>query len=461
MRLTADNVVPDGRLVQELEANFRSRGVDYLCHSYPESRLPYGLVTEAFTVATLRKADAAARAHYDREHVTPWIARNCRSACLVPVELASLDLSHLRCTVDDRSDYERIVRLFQDVADPIRIRWIDLARKLSEMPGEPKFRVSWKVSGKKVQSELVLGTAQLGMEYGIANKTGEPSRSAANKIVRTAIAHGVTSIDTARAYGDSEPILGEALSGAWRSRVDVVTKLDPFASLASDASTLEARNAVDESVRRSCEALGVKQLSTLLLHRWKHYYQWKGAVWERLLEVREEGRIASLGASVYEPEEALAAIEDPEIRHLQIPMNVLDWRWKAAGVDRAFLRRPEIVIHARSALLQGLLADSGVSWPLASQFDAARFLRSLRDFARRSHRENVIDLCLAYVRSLPWITSVVVGCETLGQLEQNLRLFCTPHLTAEQCDELESSLPVAPEELLNPSKWNLGHERSA
>lgn len=71
------------------------------------------------------------------------------------------------------------------------------------------------------------------------------------------------------------------------------------------------------------------------------------------------------------------------------------------------------------------------------------------------------DLCLAYVRSQPWITSVVVGCETLEQVDENLELLCRPKLTTEQCAELERSLPEAPEDLLNPSQWNFVHEHSA
>jgi aryl-alcohol dehydrogenase-like predicted oxidoreductase len=65
----------------------------------------------------------------------------------------------------------------------------------------------------------------------------------------------------------------------------------------------------------------------------------------------------------------------------------------------------------------------------------------------------VSDLCFAYIRSLPWITSVVVGCETLTQLQQNLDHFLRPKLTDEQCEELERVFPRAPEALLNPSKW--------
>ena len=461
IRLTGDNPVPDGRFLEELESYFPTSGAEYLYHSYPQSHVPYGLGAEAFTVATLRKAHAGATAMRDREHVVPWMIRNCRSAIHIPMTLDSEDLSHLRCTIDDKADYERAGDLFRGVEDPVRVGWFELARKLASMPGEPAFRVPYKVSGGRAHSEFVLGTAQLGMEYGIANRTGKPSRSIAIQMIHTAIAHGVTAIDIARAYGDAEQVAGEALAGAWGSRVEIVTKLDPLNSLARDATAKDVRAAVDESVRRSCDALGVTQLSTLLLHRWQHYREWNGAAWQRLLELRDAEEIAALGVSVYEPEEALAAMQEPAIRHIQIPMNVIDWRWKSAGVDRALSQRPEVIVHARSALLQGLLTEPAESWPISFDYDASGSLRQLREFANRYRRASVLDLCLAYVRSQPWITGVVVGCETPGQLRENLQLFRAPHLTEEQCADLEKSLPVAPQELLNPSKWKLVHEQSA
>jgi aryl-alcohol dehydrogenase-like predicted oxidoreductase len=85
----------------------------------------------------------------------------------------------------------------------------------------------------------------------------------------------------------------------------------------------------------------------------------------------------------------------------------------------------------------------------------------LRKFAEEFGRESLTDLCLAYVRSQRWITSVVVGCETLEQVNENLRLFCLPELTEEQRVEMERSLPRAPENLLNPSQWKVVHEPSA
>jgi spore coat polysaccharide biosynthesis protein SpsF (cytidylyltransferase family)/aryl-alcohol dehydrogenase-like predicted oxidoreductase len=458
VRLTGDNLVPDGHLVDELTSTFAQSGLEYLTTDPHQGRLPYGLGGEVFSVSALRKANASAASAYDREHVGPWMSRNCRSGTYTSRKLGNHDYGHLRCTLDDNEDYQRILRLFHDVDDAIHIGWFELMQKLRSLPGEPSFRVPFKIVAGRLRSELTLGTAQLGMEYGIVNRCGKPSQLLAVAMVRRAIAHGVTALDTARAYGEAELILGQALSGSWRSRVEVVTKLDLPESLRADTNPAIVCEAVDESVRQSCEALGTTQLNTLLLHRDEHRHLWKGAVWHRLQELREKGLIAVLGTSVYEPSEALNALEDEAVQHLQIPMNILDRRWNAAGVDKAVSERPDVVTHARSALLQGILTNAADCWPPATGYDAASCIRQLRMLVNQFNRVGLADLCLAYVRAQPWITSVVVGCETMSQLAENLELFRLTKLTPTQCEELETIVPAAPGALLNPSRWNLAHE---
>ena len=460
IRLTADNLLPDGRFVDELAKAFVPSGAEYISTDSVLSGLPYGLSGEAFSVAALRRAHREATSASDREHVGPWIERHCRSAIFRPQSLENSDFSYLRCTIDDEEDYRRILRVFDGVADPLGVGWQDLMRKLAGLPGEPAFRVPCRTVAGRRHSELTLGTAQLGMEYGAVNEHGKPSVEQAVAIVRRAIAHSVTAIDTARAYGTAEEVLGRALGGAWASRVEVITKVD-LAGLAADASAPQVRAAVDESIQRSRRAIGASQLAVVLLHRWQDHDSWQGAAWQRLLELREAGNIAVLGASVYETREALEALQDPVIEHLQIPMNVLDWRWEEDGVDRAIASRPEVVVHARSALLQGVLAHPPSRWPAVEGFQPQECSRMLGRLAKEFGRESVVDLCLAYVRSLAWVTSVVVGCETMDQLEENLRLCRTPKLSREQCEHLRQALPQAPEEFLNPAKWKITHEHPA
>ena len=459
IRLTADNVVPDGQFVGGLAQAFTSGGKDYLSTDSDLAGLPYGLAGEVFSVAALRRAYHAATSAGDREHVGPWIERNCSSGVYRHRWSDDSDLSYLRCTIDDAEDYDRILRLFEPVSDPLRVSWQDLVRMLARLPGEPAFRVPYRIVAGRARSKLTLGTAQLGMNYGVVNDQGKPPVEQAVAMVRKAIAHGVTALDTARSYGTAEEVLGQALTGAWASRVEVITKLD-LSGLPADAPKAQVRARVEESVNRSCEALGLKQLAVLLLHDWQHRHSWNGAAWQHLLNLRETGQIAVLGASVYDPGEALEALDDPAIEHLQIPMNVLDWRWEAASVGRAAAGRPEVIVHSRSALLQGVLAHPASRWPTVDGFRADEFSQVLGKLAKEFARESVTDLCLAYVRSLPWITSVVLGCETMQQLEESLRLFRTAELSPEQCGRLRQEVPHAPESFLNPSKWKILHEHS-
>src|SRR5215469_16533335 len=98
-------------------------------------------------------------------------------------------------------------------------------------------------------ADLVLGTVQLGMPYGIANRVGKPSREEAVRLVTRAAAAGISQIDTARAYGDSEECVGEAVAA--NPSIHVITKLSPLAELAADASRDEVRDYVDMSIEAS------------------------------------------------------------------------------------------------------------------------------------------------------------------------------------------------------------------
>jgi len=196
-------------------------------------------------VSALRKADTMATSAMDREHVGPWMARNCRSLLFSPELPSRQNLSHLRCTIDHAEDYRRITALFEGIYDPVNARWVDLLRKLKQLAGDQRFRVPQ--SGTRAASTLALGTVQLGMEYGRVNDSGKPGTSEAVKIIRRAVAHGVNAIDTARGYGDAESIIGEALQEA-ESKVNVVTKLD-LSELRDSAPELEVRASVHASIK--------------------------------------------------------------------------------------------------------------------------------------------------------------------------------------------------------------------
>ena len=61
------------------------------------------------------------------------------------------------------------------------------------------------------ETRLVLGTVQLGLDYGIANENGKPTQDQATAIIQKAWDNGIREFDTAQAYVTIENVLGIAL----------------------------------------------------------------------------------------------------------------------------------------------------------------------------------------------------------------------------------------------------------
>jgi aryl-alcohol dehydrogenase-like predicted oxidoreductase len=302
-------------------------------------------------------------------------------------------------------------------------------------------------------NKFTLGTAQLGLPYGIANQQGMLGSEEAKALVEKAIEYGITTFDTARAYGISEKRLGQIFEKLPTQALQVVTKLDPLSFISALTPKKEIEQAVENSVLRSLLMLKKQSLDTLLLHRWSHRHLCDAQIWQTLLALKEEGLINRLGASVDNVLDAIAALADPDIEHLQIPFNLLDWRWQNDQFAAAVKKRPDVTLHVRSVLLQGLLANPSVKWPVLPEMDAAKIASSISGWVKKLNRQNSIDLCYAYIRSFPWISSLIIGLESVEQLEMNLSLFQTPPLTLEEADQIQKSFKMIPEKLLNPAHW--------
>ena len=436
VRMTADNVFPDADFVQDIVDRLRAMNGAYLCPRWPEDGLPYGVVAEAFQLGALRQARP--ESPEDAEHVTSALRRSAGNSGFA----TGLALSHLRATVDTADDYSRVTQVFDDIDDPIAIGWRQLCDRLEAVPAA---RVPCSHKAGRLQSQLTLGSVQFGMPYGIANQTGVPPADEITRMIRAAIDSGVTHIDTAQLYGESESRIGAALAGRWRSRVQIITKLG---SIETDA-VAEIQPAVTESVMRSLKALGGERVETLLLHRAADRTRAGGAIWNALLDLRQKGLVERLGISVQGREEFNRAAADPDVELIQMPFNLLDRRWEGLAPVR-----DNLTIHARSVFLQGLLTGvPAARWPAVAGFDAGGLVEKLRQLALQLGRENVADLAVAFVRAQPWVDSLVIGVETEAQLLENLERFAASPLSLAEVETVKQHLPRLSDQLLDPAQW--------
>lgn len=284
--------------------------------------------------------------------------------------------------------------------------------------------------------KLALGTAQFGLNYGIANAAGQVTADAAGKILARARAAGMDTIDTAIAYGQSEERLGEVGVNGWH----VVSKLP---AVPDDCTDVQAW--VVENVAASLSRLKLSQLRAVLLHRpgqllgvhGRHLYQ-------ALLKLKEIGKVEKIGISIYEPNELDELSEHYSFDLVQAPFNAFDRRLLTSGwMDRLHVEGVEI--HVRSAFLQGLLLSDVGAMPEGFKRWEPLWL-PWRSWVTDSGL-TPLQAALGHVMSFPEIDRVVVGVDSLVQLNEIL-----------ECAEFEplrapAAIATADHDLLNPARW--------
>lgn len=445
-RLTGDNVFPDGALLDELEQDFQNRTLDYLCCNGEPSGLPYGLSVEVTRLQHLREAHHTTTDDHDREHVTPYIRRKFGETFFSKYK--TRNQGTLRCTIDTLEDYLRVQNVFRSLSDPVTVPWADLVERLATLNDAP--------ANIAPDSKLILGTAQLGQAYGITNQTGQPDAQHAEILLKSAINNGVRYLDTARAYGNSEAIIGQCLNQDWRERVRIITKLSPLADCPQQGDDEMLNRQIEASIKQSCAALGQQELDIVLLHSASHLTAWHGLAWRQLLDMQQAGRIKHLGASVSTPEELQSVLQEPAIGFIQLPFNILDHRWRSLRADiEAARQQRNLVVHIRSIFLQGLLLSTDPTLWRHAHCPIPRAVQSwLMEQTDKYCRKGVIDLCLSYTRAQSWADGIIIGVEQMTQLDEIIRLFDSALLSEEALLNIEVGRPVLPEAFLDPAQWS-------
>ena len=206
VRITADNVFPDGHLIEELVSKYLDLNVPYLQINGEESGVPYGLSAEVMRLQYIREANSSEPSPFDKEHVTSYIRRNYGVS--VFEDSSYVGFSNLRCTIDYYDDYIKISRIFSDFSDPVNVPVAKLLMQLAN--------IDQSISTSKTCYKLVIGGAQFGMDYGISNKDGQPDIIKVAEILKFCIDRGSRFIDTAVSYGTSEVRIGESAKNGWR-----------------------------------------------------------------------------------------------------------------------------------------------------------------------------------------------------------------------------------------------------
>ena len=285
-------------------------------------------------------------------------------------------------------------------------------------------------------SQLILGTVQFGLDYGITNSSGEIPDQVVQQMLVFAEEHDIRIFDTAADYGNSQYRLGQLApigNSNW-----YVTKF----SLPTDGSSPTHENVYSDSMK----LLQVEKLHGVLFHKLEDLRESR---LEKTLEIlragRDAGILSKIGVSIYnraDLELALEVFHDLDL--LQLPANVLDMNLLESDEVHK-LKSRGVEIHVRSVFLQGLLLTSPSQ--LSDFFEPLKpALIKLQNVAAKTGK-SVLELVLAKIRHHRYVDAVLVGATTLGELTE----ITSAWESASEYEDFE--LPAVPREILDPRVW--------
>ncbi|SMX25792.1 aldo/keto reductase [Boseongicola aestuarii] len=189
--------------------------------------------------------------------------------------------------------------------------------------------------------------------WAIGGSWGDVSEADARDTLAAALDAGVTFIDTADVYGDgrSERIVRDVLASRQGQRPIVATKagrrLDPHVE---EGYTPEA---IEAFVDRSLANLGIECIDLLQLHCPPTEVYYRPELFDGLDRLVEKGKVKHIGVSVEKVEEALKAIEYPNVKSVQIIYNIFRQRPQELFFREA--KAKQIAVIVRVPLASGLL----------------------------------------------------------------------------------------------------------
>lgn len=281
------------------------------------------------------------------------------------------------------------------------------------------------LDGRKI-SKMSLGTVQFGFHYGIANDIGKPCEDVCFNMMKTALESGITSFDTARAYGISEDIIGEFFKKENVEIPYITTKV----AIEDDQPVDTLEKHIITSVETSLEKLSLNKVNNVMLHDGDWLFKRGKEVESYFSSLIKHGYCDSVGVSLYNGNEIDKMLEFEAFTTTQLPMSIFDQRIINGGyMDK--LQDRGINVFVRSVFLQGLffLDPEKIKDPILLEHAKPRILK-LHELSEKEGM-TIAEMAITFLRDLPGVISLVLGADNTEQIRSNIHYFDAHPLSEE------------------------------
>jgi aryl-alcohol dehydrogenase-like predicted oxidoreductase len=283
--------------------------------------------------------------------------------------------------------------------------------------------------------KLVIGSAQLGMNYGLFHNR-KINHKEFKKIEKIILKSKINFIDTAISYGDSENIIGSSKL----KNLHIITKIK-----LPSKKNIQVRDWTLKEISKSLYKLKIKKIYGVLIHDYKDLLGKFGKDYLlSLQELKKKKIIKKIGISIYDSHEIQKIWKFWKPDLIQVPFNPLDNRILDSGWVDVF-KKFKVKIFARSVFLQGLLINEDNSFIVNKNY-----LILLNKFKNWCYKNNIslLQACIHFVKQFKKIDYLVVGFNNYNQLKEIIDVFKKKQII------IPRNFSTNKKNLIDPRKWN-------
>lgn len=298
-------------------------------------------------------------------------------------------------------------------------------------------------NGYKI-SALTLGTVQFGLAYGINNDKGMPSFEESASIIDTALSSGIVSFDTARAYGESESVLGRYFKDESREKT-IITKV-----LFNDVEAPKVKDTLFTMLGEAKEKLGLERIPFLKLHNESMLVQYGDTIVKAMQDAKSAGLVGGIGVSFSDKSRILELTDGCGFDVIQMPANIFDNKEIVDGTVKK-LSDSGACVFIRSLYLQGLFFKDTNT--LEGKIKCAKEPLDKLHALANDAGVSMAELAITFIRDTEGITSLILGCDNPAQLLESVSLVNAPKISPEVRDEAMKIAETIDPIVIKPWEW--------
>ena len=257
-------------------------------------------------------------------------------------------------------------------------------------------------------NKIILGSVNFGLKYGFKNK--KISNKEISKILNLANIYGIKTFETSQSYGDSEKKLGLLKKN---KNFKFITKISNLKKNISHKETINILN-------NSRIKLNVHKIDCIMFHDYREFIYNNFSLPKFFL--KQKGKLFNkIGVSIHSPKELYNCLKFKKLDCIQIPYNIIDYRWNKVDFKKIKKKNKKIKIHVRSIFLRGMLPNRVKYLP--KWFNKKNELQKVLNEIKKKQKINLKQILFNFVYQQKWIDKIIIGVSSKKQLTEIKKFY--------------------------------------